>query len=248
MAVYYTHSPYTFDGPIAVPAPANSLATLSQPGASAPPPWTPPHAPPVPTVPLFPNPSPDPSPHAVVVAGHSSPPPPPPPPPPPHVPTPPQWHHSWGTLAPPAFPMSGQPHQTSGQTTSHLGVALPPFPATGIQLPTSPSLPQASWEGLPRSILPMLDPTRRSPDPERSGGGASPPSASPGAGEGSEEGFAEEAEGAGPSEGGAAATDPRETSTCGHTSTWKRLRGKRGFGYYVCRTCGAKWKTTGGRR
>eukprot|EP00906_Rhabdomonas_costata_P001197 RCo001868 len=30
---------------------------------------------------------------------------------------------------------------------------------------------------------------------------------------------------------------------CGHTSSWKRLRGKRGCGYYTCRTCGAKWKT-----
>eukprot|EP00906_Rhabdomonas_costata_P002069 RCo003250 len=33
------------------------------------------------------------------------------------------------------------------------------------------------------------------------------------------------------------------SASCAHTSAWKRLRGKRGFGYYSCRVCGAKWKT-----
>eukprot|EP00906_Rhabdomonas_costata_P003250 RCo004975 len=31
--------------------------------------------------------------------------------------------------------------------------------------------------------------------------------------------------------------------SCDHTTAWKRLRGKRGFGYFICRECGAKWKS-----
>eukprot|EP00906_Rhabdomonas_costata_P000740 RCo000971 len=30
---------------------------------------------------------------------------------------------------------------------------------------------------------------------------------------------------------------------CDHTSAWRRLRGKRGHGYYICSQCGAKWKS-----
>eukprot|EP00906_Rhabdomonas_costata_P017147 RCo024696 len=34
--------------------------------------------------------------------------------------------------------------------------------------------------------------------------------------------------------------------TCSHTATWRRVRGKRGYGHYHCHTCGAKWKTRQG--
>eukprot|EP00668_Euglena_longa_P041266 GGOE01054311.1.p2 GENE.GGOE01054311.1~~GGOE01054311.1.p2 ORF type:complete len:176 (+),score=6.24 GGOE01054311.1:22-528(+) len=30
---------------------------------------------------------------------------------------------------------------------------------------------------------------------------------------------------------------------CGHQSSWKRLRAKRGYAYFVCYYCGAKWRT-----
>eukprot|EP00906_Rhabdomonas_costata_P038537 RCo054401 len=35
---------------------------------------------------------------------------------------------------------------------------------------------------------------------------------------------------------------------CGHTASWERTRGKRGFEYFCCRECGARWKITNRKR
>jgi hypothetical protein len=36
---------------------------------------------------------------------------------------------------------------------------------------------------------------------------------------------------------------PGSGPPCAHHPSWKRLRAKRGYAYFVCYACGAKWRT-----